>query len=82
MHLSELANITGGRMFRVNSTSDLPDIAGKIGMQLRNQYVVGYKPSNEAHDGSWRRIRVRLVPPRGLPPLRVYAKTGYYAPHQ
>jgi Ca-activated chloride channel family protein len=80
--LSELAETTGGRMFPVSSLNDLPDIASKIGMELRNQYVLGYKPSNQLHDGTWRKIKVRLVPPRGLPPLNVYAKTGYYAPNQ
>jgi Ca-activated chloride channel family protein len=80
--LSEITESTGGRMFPVSSLSDLPDIASKIGMELRNQYVLGYKPSNARHDGSWRKIKVKLVPPRGLPPLSTYAKTGYYAPAQ
>jgi Ca-activated chloride channel family protein len=80
--LSELAEMTGGRVFPVSSLNDLPDIAAKIGMELRNQYVVGYKPSDARHNGAWRKIKVKLVPPRGLPPLSVYAKTGYYAPNQ
>jgi Ca-activated chloride channel family protein len=78
--LAELAEMSGGRAFPVSRLNDLPDIAGKIGMELRNQYVLGYRPSNAEHDGSWRRIRTRLELPRGLPPLNVYAKTGYYAP--
>lgn len=80
--LSELANVSGGRMFSVESPSELPDIAEKISIQLRNQYVIGYKPSNLVRDGHWRRIKVKLHPPRGLPPLQVYARTGYYAPTQ
>jgi Ca-activated chloride channel family protein len=74
--------MTGGRVFPVASLSDLPDIAGKIGMELRNQYVVGYKPSDKRHNGTWRKIKVKLLAPKGLPPLNVYAKTGYYAPAQ
>jgi Ca-activated chloride channel homolog len=80
--LSELANISGGRMFSVEDPGELPDIAEKISIQLRNQYVIGYKPSNLVRDGRWRRIKVKLHPPRGLPPLQVYARTGYYAPTQ
>jgi Ca-activated chloride channel family protein len=80
--LSDLANISGGRMFSVQDPSELPDIAEKISIQLRNQYVIGYKPSNLVRDGRWRRIRVKLNPPRGLPPLQVYSRTGYYAPTQ
>jgi len=80
--LDELTDMTGGRVFPVENLNDLPDIAAKIGMELRNQYVLGYKPSNSRHDGTWRKIKVRLRPPRGLPPLNVYAKTGYFAPAQ
>lgn len=80
--LSDLANMTGGRMFAVEDPDELPDIAEKISIELRNQYVLGYKPSNLVYDGRWRRIKVKLDPPRGLPPLQVYARTGYYAPTQ
>jgi len=80
--LSELAEMTGGRVFPVSSLNDLPDIATKIGMELRNQYVLGYRPSDTRHNGAWRKIKVRLHVPKGLPPLSVYAKTGYYAPTQ
>ncbi len=82
--LAELADMSGGRSFPVSRLNDLPDIATKIGMELRNQYLLGYKPSNTQHDGTWRRIRIRLAPPKGLrlPPLNVNAKTGYYAPNR
>lgn len=80
--LSDLANTTGGRMFSVENPDELPDIAEKISIELRNQYVIGYKPSNLVYDGRWRRVKVKLDPPRGLPPLQVYARTGYYAPTQ
>lgn len=78
--LSDLTQMTGGRLFVVQNLSELPDIATKISMELRNQYVLGYIPSNRAHDGKWRKIKVRVRPPRGLPPLTVYARTGYYGP--
>jgi len=80
--LSEVAELSGGRVFPATSLNDLPDIAAKIGLELRNQYVIGYKPGNARHNGTWRKIRVKLAPPKGLPPLKVYAKTGYYAPNQ
>jgi len=80
--LSDLAEVSGGRMFSVEDPSELPDIAEKISVQLRNEYVIGYRPSNLVRDGRWRRIKVKLDPPRGLPPLNVYARTGYYAPTQ
>ena len=80
--LADLAEVSGGRMFSVEDTNELPDIAEKISIELRNQYVIGYRPSNLVRDGRWRRIRVKLNPPRGLPPLQIYSRTGYYAPTQ
>src|SRR5262249_6919611 len=78
--LSEVTELTGGRAFEVQNLSELPDIAEKIGAELRNQYILGYRPSNKSHDARWRKIKVKLRAPKGLPPLSVYAKTGYYAP--
>ncbi|MGB6980628.1 MAG: VWA domain-containing protein [Candidatus Acidiferrales bacterium] len=78
--LSELTELTGGRTFPAASVNDLADIATKISMELRNQYVIGYRPGNRIKDGKWRKIKVKLRPPKGLPPLTVYSRTGYYAP--
>jgi Ca-activated chloride channel homolog len=78
--LGEITEMTGGRVFAVENLNELPDIATKIGMELRNQYVLGYRPSNKAHDARWRKIKIKLRAPKGLPPLNVYSKTGYYAP--
>jgi Ca-activated chloride channel family protein len=78
--LSDITELTGGRTFTIDNPNDLADVATKIGIELRNQYVLGYRPKNPTHDGKWRKIKVKLIPPKGLPPLRVYAKTGYYAP--
>lgn len=80
--LSEIANQTGGRVYQVGNLGDLPDIAAKIGIELRNQYVLGYSPTNRERDGKYRRVKVKLIQPRGLPPLRAYWRLGYYAPSQ
>ncbi len=78
--LSDITELTGGRAFSIDNPNDLADVATKIGIELRNQYVLGYRPANPAYDGKWHKLKVKLVPPKGLPPLHVYAKTGYYAP--
>ena len=78
--LTDLTAMTGGRTFNVQNLNQLPDVASKISMELRNQYVLGYRPSHRMHDGKWRKIKVKLRPPKGLPPLEVFAKTGYFAP--
>ena len=78
--LSELAQMTGGHLFPVAGLSELVDLSRKIGMELRTQYVLGYKPSDIHHDGRWRRIKVSLKPPNGQPPLTARARSGYYSP--
>jgi Ca-activated chloride channel homolog len=77
--LTDITELTGGRAFSIDNPNDLADVATKIGIELRNQYVLGYRPTNPANDGKWRRIRVKLLAPKGLPPLQVHAKAGYYA---
>lgn len=78
--LEELADATGGQHFMVRNENELPDIAARIGVALHDQYMIGYQPPGGAEPGKWRRIRVRLQAPKGVPTLRVYARTGYYAP--
>jgi Ca-activated chloride channel family protein len=78
--LSELTEATGGRTFTIDNVNELTDVATKIGVELRNQYVIAYRPKNSARDGKWRKVKVKLLPPKGLPPLHVHSKSGYYAP--
>ncbi len=78
--LNEIANTSGGRMFPLRDLDELPDVASKIGVALRNEYLIGYDPSDPVANGKWRHIQVKLNPPPGLPPLSVRAKEGYYAP--
>ena len=80
--LAEMAEQTGGRHFAVDNLAELPDVAAKIGIELRNQYVLGYSPKNTNRDGKYRRVLVRLVKTTGLPPLKAMFRTGYYAPTQ
>jgi Ca-activated chloride channel family protein len=80
--LAEITDMTGGRTFVIDNPNELADVATKIGIELRNQYVLGYRPKNTVRNGRWHKIKVKLLPPKGLPPLTVYAKSGYYAPSQ
>lgn len=80
--MTEIAEQTGGRHFPVDNINELPDVAAKIGIELRNQYVLGYTPSNLVKDGKYRRVQVKLQQPRGLPPLKAFFRLGYYAPVQ
>jgi len=78
--IEDLTDLTGGRAFFPESIYELPDICTKIAVELKNQYVLGYRSTNEIKDGKWRRISLKIHPPVGMPDMIVRGKTGYYAP--
>jgi VWFA-related protein len=80
--LTEIAEQTGGRQYSVDNLNELPDVAAKIGVELRNQYILAYQPSNVTRDGKYRKVQVKLIQPKGMPTLRPFWKQGYYAPAQ
>ena len=80
--LKDICEMTGGRMFQVTDVGDLGDIAARISAELRNEYVIGYRPADPRRDGNWRKLKVRLVQPAGLPTLTVHNRQGYYAPSE
>lgn len=80
--LSELAEQTGGRAFSASDPNDLPNVAARIGIELRNQYVLAYSPKNQNKDGKYRRVEVKVAAPAGIPKLKVRWRLGYYAPSQ
>jgi Ca-activated chloride channel family protein len=80
--LKAVCETTGGRLFKVLDMQDLSDIAQRISEELRNEYVIGYTPTDRRHNAAWRKLKVRLVPPPGLPLLDVHSREGYYAPSQ
>jgi VWFA-related protein len=75
-HISEQ---TGGRLFEA-IPAELPDVAKKIGIELRNRYILAYSPKNQQRDGKYHKITVKVVPPRGLPKLNAHWRLGYNAP--
>jgi Ca-activated chloride channel family protein len=78
--LAQLAEQTGGRAYGASEFSQLPGIAEKIAIELRNQYVLAYYPANSTHDGKYRHVEVNIHPPQGLPALKARWRLGYYAP--
>jgi Ca-activated chloride channel homolog len=74
--LAQLSDITGGRVFHGSNPCK------ELSADLRNQYVLGYIPTNHSSDGSWRSVRVAIRPeglPKDLSDLSVRARKGYYA---
>lgn len=78
--LAEVAEQTGGRALAATESNELPRIAERIGLELRNQYVLAYTPANRTRDGKYRRVQVKVQQPEELPPLKLRWRLGYYAP--
>jgi Ca-activated chloride channel family protein len=74
--LEGMAEESGGRHYAVKSLVDLPAVAARISLELRNQYILGYKPSDARHDGKYRRVQVKVMEDSHL---RVSWRPGYYA---
>ena len=77
--LDELSAVTGGKSFYPNSDVEMDEIFERIALELRHQYSIGYTPPDFRPDGKWRKVKVKVKPPRGLPRLTVRSREGYYA---
>jgi Ca-activated chloride channel family protein len=75
-YLSELADLTGGRVFDARRMEDLGPAFEQVARELASQYSIGYYSSNNKRDGKFRRVEVK-VKQKGL---AVRTKKGYYAP--
>lgn len=78
--LIRFARATGGQAYFPKSLDEIDSLCRSIAHDLRNQYMIGYSPSNTATDGAWRNITVRLNR-AGATKFTVRAKPGYYAPN-
>lgn len=77
--LDELTSVTGGKSFYPANDIEMDEIFERIALELRHQYSIGYTPKDFQPDNKWRKVKVRVKPPRGLPRLTVRSREGYYA---
>jgi VWFA-related protein len=88
--LKTFAEMTGGLSFSPLFQGELPADFAQINNSIRNQYLLTYRPTNPANDGSYRKVKVILVDNEGHPlqmqdekgkPLKysVIARDGYRA---
>lgn len=77
--LEELASASGGKAFFPSTSAELDDNFERIALELRHQYSIGYRPKNFVPDNQWRKIKVKVTPPRGMPRLTVRSRDGYFA---
>ena len=78
--LDEVAKQSGGRLFEIGDVRELPDVAVKVGLALRNQYVLGYVPASPKRDGKYHQVKVELKLSKDYPKTRTSWRRGYYAP--
>jgi Ca-activated chloride channel family protein len=76
--LDDVTRISGGRDIPADDRRKIPEISALISRELRNQYVLGYRPTNGALDGKWRKIAVKLAENPGQ--MHVHFKEGYVSP--
>jgi Ca-activated chloride channel homolog len=77
--LDELSSVTGGKAFYPGTAVEMDELFERIALELRHQYSVGYTPKDFEPNGKWRKVKVKVKPPRGLPRLIVRSREGYYA---
>jgi len=77
--LNQVSEVSGGRTIAVDDSRKIPDAAAQISLELRNQYVLGFRPENITGSNRWRKIKVRVARREDQPQLQVYYKTGYMA---
>jgi Mg-chelatase subunit ChlD len=75
-YLEKLATKSGGRLYRADTLGLLPDVFAKIAAELRTQYSLGYYPTNAAHDGQYRKLKVVI----SRKTVTARARPGYRAP--
>ena len=78
--LTKISEMTGGEAYFPKSVDEVNEICRKIARDLRNQYTLGYSPTNTKNDGGDRSIRVTVTPPPGTSKINVRARSGYTAP--
>jgi Ca-activated chloride channel homolog len=77
--LEELTRLTGGRAFFPSNEAELNEVITRIGLELRHQYSIGYEPNGTNYDGRWHKLKLKVNAPKGMPPLTVRAREGYFA---
>jgi VWFA-related protein len=77
--LTALTEATGGKAFFPQNVGEVEAIAAQVAHEVRNQYTIAYYPTNIARDGTFRAVKVELIPPRGRGKMSVRTRPGYFA---
>jgi Ca-activated chloride channel homolog len=78
--LTEIAEATGGQAYFPDRLDQVTPICEEVAKEIRNQYTLGYYPANTSHDGAFRPVQVKVIPPNGRGKMAVRTRSGYFAP--
>lgn len=78
--LERLAGVSGGINYLIGDVNMMKTSFANIGVSLHNEYMLGYYPSQDAPSGKYRKIKVQLLVPAGIPRLQIFSRNGYYVP--
>jgi Ca-activated chloride channel family protein len=80
--LKDISAASGGMSYFPENVDDVHSICEQVARDIRNQYTLGYYPTNVKKDGSFRTVQVDVIPPRGRGRLSARTRNGYFAPGQ
>ena len=79
-NLSRISSNSGGRLLPVEEPAQAGPAGAALSAALRLSYLLSYTSDNPTAAGEWRKVKVKLSPPKGMSHLTVHARAGYYAP--
>jgi len=74
-YLRKMSDETGGHVYKVDRKHSLDQIFVELQDEMRSQYAIGYTPANDAKDGSYRKLDIKLA----NKDFKAQARKGYYA---
>ncbi|PYU07796.1 MAG: VWA domain-containing protein [Acidobacteria bacterium] len=80
--LKDISAASGGISYFPENVDDVHNICDQVARDIRNQYTLGYYPTNTKKDGTFRTVQVDIIPPRGRGKLSARTRNGYFAPGQ
>ena len=78
--LKALTEATGGEVFFPKTLDQVDSVCQRIAEDIREQYTIGYYPTNTAKDGTFRNVKIELAGVKGHGKLTIRTRPGYYAP--
>lgn len=77
--LTEMTAVSGGAAYFPDTLEQVQAVCAQVAHDIRNQYTLGYYPTNLAMDGSFRAVQVQLIQPKDRGKMTARTRAGYYS---